>query len=190
MRNCKCSKCGELKEFSAFYKRKGRPIGRTSHCRVCIIAARPFYDPALRRANPEPYRARDRKFRAANLEKVRAKDRRAKAVWRKANPEVEKARTKAWQKANPHYSCAYVGRRRAAKLKATPVWANDFFIEEAYELAQRRSRLTGIKWEVDHIVPLKSRLVCGLHAYTNIRVIPKDVNRAKGNRYWPDMPRD
>ena len=55
-------------------------------------------------------------------------------------------------------------------------------------MAALRNKLTGVKWEVDHIVPLASRIVCGLHAETNLRVVPKLVNRIKGNRFWPDMP--
>lgn len=29
---------------------------------------------------------------------------------------------------------------------------------------------------------------CGLHAHTNLQVIPASVNRSKNNRCWPDMP--
>lgn len=69
-----------------------------------------------------------------------------------------------------------------------PAWANAFMLEEAYILARLRSMVTGYEWDVDHIVPLRSKLVCGLHAETNIQVIPAASNRAKGNRHWPDMP--
>jgi hypothetical protein len=79
-------------------------------------------------------------------------------------------------------------RRYAAKLKATVLWANAFFIEEAYDLAAKRTVATGIRWHVDHIVPLVNRLVCGLHVEHNLRVVPASVNWSKNNRYWPDMP--
>jgi 5-methylcytosine-specific restriction endonuclease McrA len=45
-----------------------------------------------------------------------------------------------------------------------------------------------VKHEVDHIVPLKSPLVCGLHVEHNLQVIPATQNRRKHNRVWPDMP--
>ena len=78
--------------------------------------------------------------------------------------------------------------KRALAKKATPSWSIRFFVEEAYRLAAMRSKMTGIQWVVDHIVPLKSAIVCGLHAHTNIQVIPGRVNATKGNRHWPDMP--
>ena len=78
--------------------------------------------------------------------------------------------------------------RRAKKLNATPAWAERFFIRQAYELAKLRTKITGIQWHVDHVVPLQSKLVCGLHTHHNLRVIPASINASKSNRYWPDMP--
>jgi hypothetical protein len=77
---------------------------------------------------------------------------------------------------------------KAKLLKATPGWANKFFIAEAYRLASLRSKMLGYEWHVDHIVPLRSKIVCGLHVEHNLRVIRGAENCSKGNRYWPDMP--
>lgn len=64
-----------------------------------------------------------------------------------------------------------------------PAWANDFFIKEIYDLARRRTLVTGFAWEVDHVIPLQSKLVCGLHVEQNLRVIPKVDNRKKGSSF-------
>lgn len=89
---------------------------------------------------------------------------------------------------SPEKILAANARRRAAEFDATPSWANEFFMEEAHHLARLREQATGFKWHVDHIVPLCSPFVCGLHTHDNLRVIPATVNLAKGNRTWPDMP--
>jgi hypothetical protein len=112
--------------------------------------------------------------------------------WRKLNPEKARIRSLAstlkWIKDNPAKDCARVAKRHASKLQATPLWSNKFFIEEIYYLAQCRTKNTGIKWHVDHIVPLQSKMVCGLHVEHNLQVIPASTNISKSNRYWPDMP--
>lgn len=92
-----------------------------------------------------------------------------------------------WRRGNMGAINAGTAHRFASKLRATPSWSNAFFVAEAYDLARRRTLATGIEWQVDHIVPLRSKHVCGLHAHTNVAVIPKAENLAKGNRTWPDM---
>lgn len=82
-------------------------------------------------------------------------------------------------------------RRRAAKLNAHLPFDLELFdllILEAHHLAGLREESTGLPHDVDHIVPLVSGLVCGLHSEANIRVIPASINRSKGNRFWPGMP--
>jgi hypothetical protein len=59
---------------------------------------------------------------------------------------------------------------------------------EAYDLRRLRDDYTGFGWHVDHIVPLISPVVCGLHWYRNIRVIPAKENMMKSNKHWEDMP--
>ena len=71
--------------------------------------------------------------------------------------------------------------RYVRKLQATPPWANRGVIQAIYEDA------AGKGWHVDHIVPLKSKLVCGLHCEANLRPPPPAENISKGNRWWPDM---
>lgn len=81
---------------------------------------------------------------------------------------------------------ARIKRRQVQKLGATPAWADQTKITAIYTEAQRLTELTGIRHEVDHVVPLQSRLVCGLHVEHNLQVIPATVNRSKSNRHWPD----
>ena len=169
---------------------------------------------AWRRANPEKRAATESRQRAANPERYREKKARyyakycdvlkakvaarakvipekiaaASARYYRMNPEKWAGCSKRWREKFPEKHAARQGKRRAHKLQATPVWANEFFMSEAYDLAKLRTKMLGFKWEVDHIVPLKSKLVCGLHVENNIQVIPAVENRSKSNRHWPDMP--
>ncbi len=81
--------------------------------------------------------------------------------------------------------------RRSAKINATKIFDHEFFSlleSEIYLLAVDRSIKTGVPHEVDHIVPLQSKVVCGLHNEFNLRVITRRENLSKKNYFWPDMP--
>jgi hypothetical protein len=51
-----------------------------------------------------------------------------------------------------------------------------------YEVAEVLSR-SGVKFEVDHIVPIKGELVCGLHTHDNMQILTKAENVRKLNRF-------
>lgn len=105
-----------------------------------------------------------------------------------ANRELLRARAREYAKNNPDVVSANTRKRTANKLKATPAWAVDFFMKEAFSLARLREKVCGGKWHVDHIVPLRSSLVCGLHCEHNLQVVPASYNLKKGNRHWPEGP--
>jgi len=86
-----------------------------------------------------------------------------------------------YAKKHPDKFAAKSAKRKSEKLRATPSWANRFFIREAYHLAMLRTKATGIKWHVDHIIPLKHAQVCGLHCEQNLQVVPASYNVEKSN---------
>lgn len=132
---------------------------------------------------------------------VRPKRSRKKREGPKKPPEVKKSpqpkgrkpkvveRVRVWatpRAANPARENAWHAKRRAQRVGAMPKWADEKAMEEFYKKALWRSWSTGVPHHVDHIVPLKSALVCGLHVPANLRVVTEHENTSKRNRFKPD----
>jgi len=132
-----------------------------------------------RKSNPERVAELKNEWAKSNPEKISA----ARKRFYRKNRESELERCSAYREENKQRYAAHQAKRRARKYHATPAWANDFFIEEIYDLAKLRTDATGIPWEVDHIVPLQGRKVCGLHVENNLQVIPMVSNRSKSNAW-------
>ena len=103
--------------------------------------------------------------------------------WREKNKDKHCLYTENWRKSNPHKHSAKQARRRATQLNATPKWANKNLIDKIYHLASNKKVITGIDWEVDHIVPLQGKDVCGLHVEYNLQIIQSSDNRKKSNKF-------
>lgn len=142
------------------------------------------YRRRYRAEHPEKRAAERQRYREKYPEKRVAERRR----YRAKHIDVERERQRRWRQNRPEGYRAQCQRREIAQQQATPLWANYFFMSEIRALARLRTKLTGIEWEVDHIVPLQSNLVCGLHWEYNLQVVPAKLNGEKGNRVWPDMP--
>lgn len=83
--------------------------------------------------------------------------------------------TKSYYLKNLHIFKAINAKRRATKLKATPKFANLNKIKEIYNNCPKG-------FHVDHIVPLTSKLVCGLHVEWNLQYLPAKENLSKSNK--------
>jgi len=181
-----CTKCGVEKSLDAFYPSRTGALGRESRCRECRTAqAREKYA-----ANPDGKRKRNREYNRANPHVVSA----ASARWKERYPEkwaaiLEKtrdaryARAVQWAKDNPERNVAKTRRYQSAKLKRMPTWAAGLDYESIYAEARRLTEMTGVRHEVDHIVPLRGKTVSGLHLPWNLQVLPAADNRSKGARF-------
>lgn len=102
------------------------------------------------------------------------------------NPLPGRKRAKRWRMANSDRHKAHIlvgqAKRRAQKMRAVPVWADHSLIRSIYDKAREMGG------EVDHVVPIASRVVCGLHCWENLQILPKGDNSTKSNVVWPDMP--
>ena len=204
-----CRRCLVLKPLTDFHALKARSDGRKSYCKECVkaeSAARyangseriKAANAAWRDKNPERMDAlrlawaannRDRlKETSAAWYKAQVAAGRDMSAWRKANPGKHSAIKSTWRKKNRGLVNASTAARFARKLQATPKWADANEIRKFYETAALLTKNTGVRHEVDHIVPLRGKTVSGLHVPANLRVITKVENMKKGNTYWPDMP--
>lgn len=188
-----CRLCGTAKPIDDFYIRKesGR---RRSECKACIFKRSKEWcakNPDRRKAHYEKWEAKN----PGHVLKRKAAYRKRHPVryrqWNIDNPERVKELNAAWAAKNKDRIAAQVAKRRAAKKQAFLPFDPELFelVEPgAYKIAALRTELTGVPWEVDHIVPLQSDIVCGLHSEYNLAVITVSENRRKSNLYWPGMP--
>ena len=150
----------------------------------------PYKDPEKRRAanrasyakHIETRRAKYRGYSRANWRRFYSASNAAK--WRADNPErwkelQRKSDLKRWK--TPKYRAMNAEKMRRRRTSMPP-WADIAAIRSVYLEAQRLTAITGVRHEVDHILPLKSETVSGLHVETNLRVIPGRENASKGNR--------
>lgn len=151
---------------------------------LCLMHYKTLLDREYRAKNAESIKAKRKESNAKRVLEIR--DRRRELY--RANPSEQAARSRKYDAKHPEIKTISTAKRRATKLNATPKWANKFFIQEAYRMSRLRTKMLGIKHEVDHKVPLQHPLVCGLHVEQNLQVIPMVHNRSKGNRIWPNMP--
>jgi post-segregation antitoxin (ccd killing protein) len=210
-----CSTCGEEKPRSEFY---ARPLSESSdglraNCKACHDARHRDWmaDPAnyerkietdrarwereserINRENreqyainPEPRRKKNKKWRDENPEKVSAANRQ-----KRRGPQgdaLRQRRREHYRQNKPRY-VAQAAARTERNKRATPPWADLKAIEQFYWEADRLTKLTGIKHHVDHIYPLQSKVMCGLHVEANLCVVPWNVNLEKGNKVVEPIP--
>lgn len=102
-------------------------------------------------------------------------------TWKENFPERRKESSERYRRNNSEYYAEYAARRRFSKEKATPPWADLKKIQEIYKKAKDS------KLEVDHIIPLKHHLVCGLHVPDNLQLLSREENAMKNNKFDIDV---
>lgn len=123
--------------------------------------------------------SREAKRRQLSRPEEREKHRRRTREWFRRNKE----RVKALPSRDKALLASYAMRRVAAELRATPAWANLREIEKFYFKAKQETERTGVPHHVDHVIPLRGKLVSGLHVAENLRVIPARENQSKSNQF-------
>ena len=154
-------------------------------------------DPAKAKAAAKAWRiAHLAQAKAARVARYAADPKRENArsaAWKTGNPERVKEGWKNWYAAHPAESRARGRNRKAAKLHATPCWADTEAMLAYDRAADRLTLARGISYHVDHIVPLQGRWiefepgvrcreVCGLNYEGNLQVLLGSENIRKKNK--------
>lgn len=165
----KCRRCGETKDISQFNKDASKQYGVRSICKPCHrLEAKEYAAPRM-----DLYRQRAQAWYVENKDRKQAYDSKYRPIYFKQNKAKFLAQT---------------NHRRASIRAHTPTWADKKAIKRIYLESVQKSIETGIQYEVDHIVPIISKLVCGLHCEANLQILTSEENKKKQNLFWPDMP--
>lgn len=144
------------------------------------------------RDNKDLCKASKTKFLANNpdaLSKSKAKYRAKEGIkeqelaysrrYRQENLEACRERSRSWNKRHPRSIAAHASARRARVLQAQPSWVCSDQLAEIFQSCP-------VGYHIDHVVPLKHKLVCGLHVAANLEAIPAEANQRKLNYFDPD----
>ena len=123
-------------------------------------------------------------YRARNLELLRQKDR----EYAQLNKEKRRENSSRWRQNHVDADRARRAARRARKRNAAPNWLTKddrLEISKIYSLAKWMEEVTGESFHVDHLYPLASDFLCGLHIPSNLIVMSASDNLSKNNKWWP-----
>jgi hypothetical protein len=166
--------CAQKAKQVAQLRRMGIPFWVNARGQAVVATA-------AHAAHAEKVRAEAGRLIAAHDRQTAAEDaKRARAEARHAAGAEARAEAAARRPALVRHHTA---KRRAAKLRRTPPWADLAAIEAVYAEARRLAVETGVQHHVDHDIPLQGDLVSGLHVHNNLQILTGSENSRKRNRF-------
>lgn len=183
--------------------KKGHLSGRYVSSRVCvechkilrqseskeIIAKR---SAKYREGRREELAHKQRIFREKNPESV-AKSKRKQYM---SDPEKYKKKAKEYRRENlakVRLSSSKLHRIRSLRIVDFGEDSNNktkALELELYEMGVLLERRYGVPHSVDHMIPLQGKLVCGLHVWNNLQIIPSCLNSRKMNKFIMTEPHE
>jgi hypothetical protein len=158
----RCIKCGRRKTLDKFPFYKKMANGLDNRCKQCESE------------RSLEYAIKNRKKKSAVH----------KAWWDKNYQHALNYR-RQWIASNPRIGAVYWCTYRVTKLQAIPPWLTEKDFKAIDRIYARAAKLN---LTVDHSVPLRGRIVCGLHVPWNLKLLGKSANSSKGHHHWPNMP--
>lgn len=182
----KCSRCGETKPKTEFYKDSRASDGCQSQCKVCIRSrSAELYaaDPGRQQTMVERvarWREENPGCRSREYQRSRDKKIAYSAEWAAKNPSRVRATKSRWKKNHPEQSRKDAAKRRATKLGVGGVVT----VQEWLSLCahyDNRCLACGDRKPLaqDHVIPLSRG---GPNTIDNIQPLCKSCNSKKGTR--------
>lgn len=186
----KAKEAGEKHYFTGLACKNGHIDKRYTCDGACMQCAR---DKAKRQAAKDPEKKKEnlKIWRNENKEKEKewrrayvlsGKSAEACSRYREKNKEDVLNRTRAWRRRNPEKTYEATARRSKMRKLAMPSWYKKEDVRPYYKAAEIL-RLLGFDYHVDHIIPIKNPIVCGLHTPDNLQLLPAFDNLSKGNKF-------
>lgn len=172
-----CIDCGINKKKEKYRRCKSCIADRRN--RPEVKAKRKEYKEKYYQINKERILLKNTRWKEENRALREKTDRK----WVENNRDKVRETKTRYKRKNEDKTLADKAKRRAIKINAKPVYANLEKIREFYKEAKNLELETGIKYHVDHIIPLQGKTVCGFHIETNLQVITAEENMRKGNKY-------
>jgi len=116
-------------------------------------------------------------------EKNKARKKEAHRLWHEANKEKARAYSREYYYNNKDKSRFRCKKRRQIKIRARPSW----YESEKDEIKKLYRKAKELGLVVDHIVPLNSKLVCGLHTLSNLQLLDPIENSKKYNLFLEEL---
>jgi hypothetical protein len=131
--------------------------------------------------DPQKFRNLSRRERQLPGAKERASA--TSKLWADQNRDRVKATARRWYLRHLEHARLKLVIAQATRRRRYVAWANVEAIAALYAEAAVMREATGRRYDVDHVIPLKGRLVSGLHVESNLRIIERSENARKSNKW-------
>lgn len=159
-----CKSCSITKSLEDFGKDTHTITATTFYCKTCVN----MHSNKWKTENRKTVNAYQKVYYYKHIDKMREASR-------------------IYQSNNKDKTNANSAKKRAVKLRASPPWLTDEQLEDIkhfYAFAKQLEVETGLKYHVDHIIPLQGINVCGLHVPWNLQVLLAVDNIKKSNKHF------